>query len=66
MITIFYGLVLLSGTIAAFWRLRPQNGVPHPWAMMPYLEVMIPIGITAGIAFGICFLVAGVMGFNPL
>lgn len=61
MITLLCGLLLLIGSVAAFHRLLPRNGVPHRLAVAPYLQVWIPVGLTGGVVMGAGFVVSGLL-----
>jgi len=65
MINFLFGTVLVLAASGAFWRLLPQNGVPHRLAVMPYLQVWIPIGLTSAIVIGAGLLVSGLVSLNP-
>jgi hypothetical protein len=47
------GLMIVTATVLMFWRLLPKNGVIHPLATAPFLESIIPIGLIAGLSFGL-------------
>jgi hypothetical protein len=47
------GLVIVAATILTFWRLLPKDGKIHPLATAPFLESIIPIGLIAGLSFGL-------------
>jgi len=40
-------------------------GVPHRLAVMPYLQQLIPIGITSGVVVGVGLVVSGLVSLNP-
>lgn len=61
MISIFAGTILLVGAAGLFQHLRPRDGAPHRLAVMPYLQVWIPVGITSGLVIGIGLMVSGLV-----
>jgi hypothetical protein len=61
MLAFVVGVILLGGSILAFWSLRPRDGVPNPWAVMPVLDTLIPLGLTTGLALGAGLLVSGLV-----
>jgi hypothetical protein len=65
MISLLSGAILLSVVAALFRRLLPQDGVPHRLAVMPYLQQLIPIGITCGFGVGVGLIVSGLVSLNP-
>jgi hypothetical protein len=65
MISLLSGAVLLSAVTILFRRLLPQDGVPHHLAVTPYLQQLIPIGITSGVVIGIGLVVSGLVSLNP-
>jgi hypothetical protein len=65
MISFLSGALLLLGASGAFWRLLPHDGVPHRLAVMPYLQVWIPIGLTSAAVIGIGLAVSGLASLNP-
>jgi hypothetical protein len=65
MISLLSGAILLSAVTILFRRLLPQDGVPHRLAVMPYLQQLIPIGITSGLVVGVGLIVSGLVSLNP-
>lgn len=65
MISLLSGVILLSGVAILFRRLLPQDGVPHRLAVTPYLQQLIPIGITSGVVIGIGLIISGLVSSNP-
>ncbi|MBI3436309.1 MAG: hypothetical protein HY056_14750 [Proteobacteria bacterium] len=54
------GLIISIGSMTALVALRPRDGVARPIVLKPFLDTMIPVSITSGIALGIAAFVAGV------
>jgi hypothetical protein len=65
MISFVSGTLLLLGASGLLWRLLPQNGTPHRLAVMPYLQVWIPVGITSAAVIGLGLVVSGLVSLNP-
>ena len=61
MISFFGGTILLVAAASLFQYMRPRDGVPHRLAVMPHLQVWIPIGITSGLVIGIGLMVSGLV-----
>jgi len=55
------GIGLLTLTYGAFLRLRPRNGVVHPWATRDVLGTLIILGLVASLALGTAFLIRGLV-----
>jgi hypothetical protein len=69
MIGFLCGAALLVGSLAAFRRLLPRAGMPHPLAIAPYLQVAIPIALVSALVIGTGLiatsLAAGIAGLSP-
>jgi len=65
MLSLILGLILVIGTVGAFWHLRARDGVPHPLAVTRFLQVWIPIGITSGLVIGLGLVLSGLVSLNP-
>jgi hypothetical protein len=61
MLSFISGLVVTGGGVAGLWYFRPHNQVPHPLAVKPGLDFLIPIGIVTALALGIALIVSGVI-----
>ena len=61
MISLSIGLGMMVVSLAMLMRLKPRGGQVSQWATMPFFEWAIPTLITAGIAMGAGFVVAGLV-----
>jgi len=59
MISFFAGAIILAGSLSGFWRLLPQDGIPHPLVVAPFLQVVIPVALVSGIVVGIGLMISG-------
>ena len=65
MFALLSGVILVAGTTGIFRHLLPQNGVPHRLAVMPYVQVWIPIGLTSAFVIGAGLVISGLANLNP-
>lgn len=60
MLSFISGLLVTGTGVYSLWYFRPHNQVPHPLAIKPVFDFMIPIGIVTALAFGVALIIFGV------
>ena len=59
--SIAVGVILIGVSVLSLWFMLPAGGQVKPLATMPVVEVMIPMGITAGIFVGAGLILASLL-----
>lgn len=59
LISILPGIILLFVTAVVFARLRPRNGVVHPFLASRIRNELVAIGIVLGVALGMALIIQG-------
>lgn len=55
------GLVVTAASGAALWYFMPKNGVVSRYMTMPFVQTLVPIGITSGFAIGVTLMLRGIL-----
>lgn len=67
LLTVVPGIVTLAATWTMFARLRPQDGVIHPFVRKDINCNLVLFAFVAGTAVGLTLLISGLVGiFRPL
>lgn len=55
------GLVATAASGVTLWWFMPTNGVASRYMTMPFVQTLVPIGITSGFAIGVTLMLRGIL-----
>ena len=62
MLSIIFGIILIAGSVAAFWHLLPRHGKEHPFVENTNVGSMVTILIMCSLTIGVALFFNGFGG----